>query len=83
MCLWLFGLYRGLLLPNYMGILISQYKDPYKPTRIQWESRRVFLRSSFVEIYHSNQPNVGNSMPYMDAMIWDIKLRELLLNWRR
>ena len=34
---WLFRLYRGLLLPNYMGILISQYKDPYKPTRIQWK----------------------------------------------
>ena len=22
------------ILPNYMGILISQYKDPYKPTSI-------------------------------------------------
>jgi len=26
---------------QYMGILISQYKDPFKPTRIM-ESRRVF-----------------------------------------
>ena len=42
---WLFRLYRGLyyhILPNYMGILISQYKDPYKPTSIM-ESRRVFF----------------------------------------
>ena len=30
------------MLPNYMGSLISQYKDPYKPTSIM-ESRRVFF----------------------------------------
>ena len=30
------------MLPNYMGILISQYKDPCKPTSIM-ESRRVFF----------------------------------------
>ena len=32
---WLFRSYRGLWLyyvPNYIGILISQYKDTYKPT---------------------------------------------------
>ena len=39
---WLVGLYRGIILPSFMGILISQYKDPYKPTSIM-ESRRVFF----------------------------------------
>ena len=37
---WLFRLYRGLYYPVLWGILISQYKDPYKPTSIM-ESRRV------------------------------------------
>ena len=32
----------GIILPNYIGILISQYKDPYRPTNIM-ESRRVFF----------------------------------------
>ena len=27
----------GIILPNYVGIIISQYKDPYKPIRIQWK----------------------------------------------
>ena len=39
---WLFRLYMGIVLGNYMGILISQYKDPYKPTSIM-ESRRDLL----------------------------------------
>ena len=30
------------ILPNYMGILISLHKDPYKPTRIQWKVVRIF-----------------------------------------
>ena len=37
--------YVGIILPNYMGILKGQYKDPYKPTSIM-ENRRVFFRSS-------------------------------------
>ena len=48
---WLFRLYCGdEILPNYMGILISQYKiykDPYKPTSIM-ESRRVFFVAHMV-----------------------------------
>ena len=35
------------ILPNYIGILISQYKDPYKPTSIM-ESRRVFFVAHMV-----------------------------------
>ena len=31
---------------NYMGLLISQYKDPYKPTSI-FESRRFFFVAQF------------------------------------
>ena len=27
---------------QYLGILISQDKDPYKPTRIQWKVGRFF-----------------------------------------
>ena len=27
---------RDEILPSYIGIIISQYKDPYTPTRIQW-----------------------------------------------
>ena len=30
---------EGILLPSYVGIMISYYKDPYKPTRIQWKVR--------------------------------------------
>ena len=30
------------ILPSYMGIIISHYKDPYQPTRIQWNVNRVF-----------------------------------------
>ena len=32
-----------MILPNFMGILISQYMDPYKPTRIQWKVSEVFF----------------------------------------
>ena len=32
-----------------MGILISQYKDPYKPTSIM-ESKRVFFVAHIVEM---------------------------------
>jgi len=34
-------------LPNYIGILISQYKDPYKPTSLM-ESRRVFFVAQMI-----------------------------------
>ena len=33
---WL-GYIEGIILPNYSGIVISDYKDPYTPTRIQWK----------------------------------------------
>ena len=33
------------ILPNHMGILISQYKDPYQPTSIM-ESSKGFFRGS-------------------------------------
>ena len=36
-------LYRGLYGPNYIGMKISHYKDPYKPTRIQWKVIRFFF----------------------------------------
>ena len=41
---WLVMLYRGLrILPNYMGIIINHYKDPYQPTRIQWNVKAGFF----------------------------------------
>ena len=30
------------ILPSYIGIIISQYKDPYQPTRMQWKVRPFF-----------------------------------------
>ena len=33
---WLFAVYRGLYYPCYIGIIISQCKDHYWPTRISW-----------------------------------------------
>ena len=39
---WLFDIGDDII-PNYMGIIISQYKDPYKPTRIQWKVIHVFF----------------------------------------
>ena len=51
---------RGLL-PNYdMGILISQYKDPYKPTSIM-ESRRGLFRSSDE---FGGAPNLDGKNPF-------------------
>ena len=38
----LLRVYRGIILPNYMGILINHYKDPYSPSSIM-ESKRVFF----------------------------------------
>ena len=36
------SIYIGVdILPSYMGIIISHYKDPYEPTRIQWNVNRV------------------------------------------
>ena len=42
---WLFDV-GDEILPNCMGIIISQYKDPYKPNRISWNVIRVFFRGS-------------------------------------
>ena len=55
-----FGWFRGFLgdeiLPNYIGIIKSHYKDPYKPTRIQWKVIKVFVfrasRGYLLDIYH-------------------------------
>ena len=44
---WLFRLYIGIILPNSMGIFISQYKDPYKPTSIM-ESKRGFFVAQLI-----------------------------------
>ena len=38
--------YIGDYTTQYVGILISQYKDPYKPTSIM-ESSKGFFRGSF------------------------------------
>ena len=32
-----------IILPSYMGIKISHYKEPYQPTRIQWNVNRVWF----------------------------------------
>ena len=35
--------YGDEFLPRYIGIIINHYKDPYKPTRIQWKVVRFFF----------------------------------------
>ena len=41
---WLVRSYRGLLTTQFYGdYFISHYKDPYKPTRIQWKVRPGFF----------------------------------------
>ena len=37
----------GIILPRYIGIIISQYKDPYRPTSIM-ECQQGFERCSIV-----------------------------------
>ena len=43
---------------NYMGILISQYKDPYKPTSIM-ESRRVIFVAHLSPTKGTRPPAIG------------------------
>ena len=42
------------MLRNYMGISISQYKDPYKPTSIM-ESRRFFFVTHILGVVMENR----------------------------
>ena len=44
------GCIGDFFLPDYMGIFISQYKDPFEPTRIQWK-KEVFFCSSFRTVF--------------------------------
>ena len=41
---------KGIILPNYIRIIISHYKDPYKPTRIQWNIIRFFFFCGSIDI---------------------------------
>ena len=52
---WLIVWYRGWILPNHMGIIISQYKDPYKPIRIQWNLTCGFCYSLLI-YQHPKEP---------------------------
>ncbi len=58
---WLFDIW-GWNLPNYMGIVISQYKDPYKPisimechrgflTLLTWLSSRLYQKESSTSFF--------------------------------
>ena len=51
--------YVGIILPNYMGILKGQYKDPYKSTSIM-ESRRVFF---VAHVYSTKLPIFSHADP--------------------
>ena len=36
---WLVRVYIGNeILPSYIRVIVNQYRDPYKPTRIQWKA---------------------------------------------
>lgn len=39
---WRFAVYKGLCCAVYIGILISYYKDPYEPIRIEWNVSQGF-----------------------------------------
>ena len=41
------GLIYGIILPNYMRIIMSQYKDPYKPTSIM-ECHKGFFHAAHI-----------------------------------
>ncbi len=41
--IYIFIYLYGIILPSYIWIVISQYKDPYKPIRIQWNVIYGFL----------------------------------------
>ena len=51
--------YVGIILPNYMGILKGQYKDPYKSTSIM-EFRRVFF---VAHVYSTKLPIFSHADP--------------------
>ena len=65
----MFRLYRGMTKTtqffNSLGILISQYKDPYKPTS-KLESRRVFFPSS---IGWFNKKRIFNGWKFDKSMV--------------
>ena len=44
-------------LPSYIGIIISHYKDPYQPTRIQWI---VFIAAR----------NISKIQPSLASWVW-------------
>ncbi len=46
------------ILPSYIGIVISQYKDPYKPIRIQWNVIRVL---NAAQVFLSKLPSSKRS----------------------
>ena len=35
--------WKKIILPNHIGIIVNQYKDPYKKTRIQWKVIKFFF----------------------------------------
>ena len=53
---WLFDI-GDEILPNYMGIIISQYKDPYETTSTM-ESKRFFFVAHIIF-----SPSLGRTFP--------------------
>ena len=47
----------GIILPIFLGIMISQYKDPYKPIRISW-----FMSSKGCVVHVANVAHLRTSL---------------------
>ena len=48
-------LYKGIILPSYVVIIASYYKDPYEPTSIT-ESKRFFFVAQLSSTLEKTQP---------------------------
>ena len=53
----LFRVYRGIILPSYMGNILNHYKDPSWSTRIQLESNKFFF-ISWLNYCHGFSPRI-------------------------
>ena len=72
----------GVIVPSHVGIIISQCKDPYQPTRISWKVRVFFFGGSLgnhrceasTEISLLSQVNLTLIVP--DVAVAKVKNRE-------
>ena len=54
-----------IILPSYMGIVMTHYKDPYKPTSIMESKKGFFGGSHFHQLYPKN-----SNQPHLHIQLW-------------